>query len=190
MKSIRYLKSIKDRDPAANSYLEILLYPTVHAIVLYKVSHMFYRIKLFFIARLISQIGRFLTGIEIHPGAKIGRNLFIDHGLGTVIGETTIIHDNVTIYQGVTLGGTGKESGKRHPTIGSNTVIGAGAKILGNIYIASGSKIGAGSVVLKDTTSNSTAVGIPAKIISEKIDTHHNIASLDDGVKIFNDMRI
>lgn len=164
----RYLKSIKERDPAANSYLEILLlYPTVYALAFYKVSHLLYRIHLHFLARLLSQTARLLTGIEIHPGAKIGKNLFIDHGAGTVIGATTVIHENVTIYQGVTLGGTGKETGKRHPTIGADSIIGAGAKILGPINIGPGSKIGANSVVLKDTTTNSTAVGIPARIIDK-----------------------
>lgn len=186
---INYLKSIKERDPAANSYFQILLlYPTVHVMALYKISHFLHNIRLYFLARLISQIGRFLTGIEIHPGAKIGKNLFIDHGMGTVIGETTIIGDNITIYQGVTLGGTGKDVGKRHPTIGANSIIGAGAKILGPIYIAPGSKIGANSVVLKDTVKNSTAVGIPARVIPSK--SENEIAILNNGIEIFNDMKI
>ncbi|MBF4693171.1 serine O-acetyltransferase EpsC [Fusibacter ferrireducens] len=161
-----HLDNILNSDPAARSYLEVLLlYPSVHAVAAYRVSHFLYEHKLFFMARLISQTSRLFTGIEIHPGATIGHALFIDHGMGVVVGETTIIGDYVTIYQGATLGGTGKDTGKRHPTIGDRVVIGAGAKILGPIHIAAGSKVGAGSVVLKDTKTESTAVGIPARVI-------------------------
>ena len=162
----RHLDNILNSDPAARSYLEVmLLYPSVHAVAAYRVSHFLYEHKFFFMARLISQTSRLFTGIEIHPGATIGHALFIDHGMGVVVGETTIIGDYVTIYQGATLGGTGKDTGKRHPTIGDRVVIGAGAKILGPIHIAAGSKVGAGSVVLKDTKTESTAVGIPARVI-------------------------
>ncbi len=161
-----HLDNILNNDPAARTYLEVfLLYPSVHAVGAYRIANFLYRHKRFFAARLISQVARFFTGIEIHPGATIGHALFIDHGTGVVIGETTIIGDHVTIYQGATLGGTGKDTGKRHPTIGDRVVIGAGAKILGPIHIAAGSKIGAGSVVLKDTKTESTAVGIPARVI-------------------------
>ncbi len=161
-----HLDNILNSDPAARSYLEVLLlYPSVHAVAAYRVSNFLYKHKFFFMARLISQTSRFFTGIEIHPGATIGHALFIDHGMGVVVGETTIIGDYVTIYQGATLGGTGKDTGKRHPTIGDRVVIGAGAKILGPIHIAAGSKVGAGSVVLKDTKTESTAVGIPARVI-------------------------
>lgn len=166
---INYLNYIKEIDPAARTYLEILLYPTVHAIFIYRVSNFFYLHKMYFLARLFSQIGRFLTGIEIHPGAKIGKCLFIDHGMGVVIGETSIIGNNVTIYQGVTLGGTGKELGKRHPTVEDNVIIGAGSQIIGSITIAKGTKVGAGSVVLANTKEESTVVGIPSRIIDKKI---------------------
>ena len=167
MKRIKeYLKFIKENDPAAKSYAEIiLLYPSVHAMGLYRMANFMYRHHRFFAARFLSQLGRFLTGIEIHPGATIGKALFIDHGTGVVIGETAVIGDYVTIYQGVTLGGTGKDTGKRHPTIGDRVTIGAGAKILGPIHIAAGTKIGAGSVVLTDTKTESTAVGVPARVI-------------------------
>lgn len=161
-----YLDSVKERDPAARSYLEvILLYPSVHAIALYRAANWLFRHKRFFAARFLSQFARWMTGIEIHPAATIGKGLFIDHGMGVVIGETTEIGDNVTLYQGVTLGGTGKDKGKRHPTIGDNVVIGSGAKILGPITVASGSKIGANSVVLNNVESFSTAVGIPARMV-------------------------
>lgn len=161
---IKDIDSVFDRDPAARNRLEVfLLYPHINAIICHKISHFFYTKKLYFLARVVSNISRFSTGIEIHPGAKIGMGLFIDHGMGVVIGETAEIGNNVTMYHGVTLGGTGNEKGKRHPTIGDNVVIGAGAKVLGNIYIGSGTKIGANSVVLKNTSRNSTVVGIPAK---------------------------
>ena len=163
---MKYLKSIQERDPASKSQLGIFFcYPCVHAIISHRINHFLYKIKLKGLARFLSQVSRFFTQIEIHPGAVIGKNLLIDHGCGVVIGETAIVGDNCTIYQGVTLGGTGKESGKRHPTIGNNVFIGSGAKILGNIIIGDNVKIGANSVVLKDIPSNSTAVGIPAKII-------------------------
>lgn len=161
------IQAVFDRDPAAKSLLEVLLcYPGLHAIMMHRVAHFFYRHKMYLIARIISQISRFLTGIEIHPGAKIGEGLFIDHGAGVVIGETAEIGDNVTIYQGVTLGGTGKEKGKRHPTIGNNVVISAGAKILGSFKVGDNSKIGAGSVVLKPVPPNSTVVGVPGKVVT------------------------
>lgn len=155
-------KNIQEKDPAASSLLEvILLYPGFHVLLFYKISHFLYRKRLLFLARLISQIGRFLTGIEIHPGAKIGRRLFIDHGMGIVIGETAKIGDDCTIYHGVTLGGTGKDTFKRHPTLGNHVMVGAGTKILGPIEIGDHVKIGAGSIVLKSVQSNCTAVGVP-----------------------------
>ncbi len=158
---VGYFQSIKNRDPAARCALEILLfYPGVHALIWYRVAHFFYKIKLKFIAHWISYSTRLFTGIEIHPGAKIGKNLFIDHGHGVVIGQTAIIGDNCTIYQNATLGGTGKEHNKRHPTLGNNVVVGAGAKILGNITIGNNVKIGANSVVLKDVPDNCTVVGV------------------------------
>ncbi len=163
-----YLDNIKDKDPAARSYLEIiLLYPSVHAIAIYRIAHWLYNKRFTFLARLLSQLGRFFTGIEIHPAATIGKGLFIDHGMGVVIGETTIIGDYVTLYQGVTLGGTGKDTGKRHPTIESHVTIGSGAKVLGPIVIREGTKIGANSVVLKETVDYSTVVGIPAKTVDK-----------------------
>lgn len=169
-KNLKYdIKNILENDPAAKSALEVLLlYPSIHALIFYRVAHSLYNKRLFFIARLFSQLGRFLTGIEIHPGAKIGKGLFIDHGMGVVIGETAEIGDNVTIYHGVTLGGTGKEKGKRHPTVGDNAIIGTGAKVLGPILIGTGAKIGANAVVLQDVPAKATAVGIPAKIINTK----------------------
>lgn len=159
------IRCAQKKDPAARSFLEILfLYQGLHALVSYRVSHFFYKAHLFFIARMISQISRFITGIEIHPGARIGSGLFIDHGMGVVVGETAVIGDNVLLYQGVTLGGTGIEKGKRHPTIGSNVVIGAGANILGNITVGDNSYIGANAVVIKDVPANSTVVGVPGRI--------------------------
>lgn len=167
---IRFIKSIIndidsvfDRDPAARNRLEVfLLYPHIKAIIAYRISHKLYKKQHFFLARWISTIGRHKSGIEIHPGATIGKGLFIDHGMGVVIGETAVVGDNVTMFHGATLGGTGNEKGKRHPTVGDNVTIGASAKILGNIYIASGTKVGANAVVLHDTKPNSTMVGIPA----------------------------
>ncbi|HHV76308.1 MAG TPA: serine O-acetyltransferase [Syntrophothermus lipocalidus] len=162
----RDIEVVFERDPAARSVLEVVLcYPGFHAIVFHRIAHYFYCHRFFLIARLISHISRFLTGIEIHPGARIGRGFFIDHGSGVVIGETTEIGDNVTIYQGVTLGGTGKQKGKRHPTIGNNVVISAGAKVLGSFTVGDNSKIGAGSVVLKSVPPNSTVVGVPGRLV-------------------------
>lgn len=160
------IRVIRDRDPAATSDLEVaLLYSGFHAVLFYRVSHKLYENKKFFAARLISQSARFLTGIEIHPGAKIGRGLFIDHGSGVVIGETAEIGDNCTLYQGVTLGGTGKHVGKRHPTLGNNVMVGSGAKVLGPFRIGDNSKIAANAVVLDEIPENCTAVGIPARVV-------------------------
>lgn len=159
------IRAAQRRDPAAKSFLEVvLLYQGLHALVVFRVSHIFYRMHLFFLARLLSQGARFFTGIEIHPGARIGRRFFVDHGMGVVIGETSIIGDDVLLYQGVTLGGTGIVTGKRHPTIGNNVVIGAGAKVLGNIAIGDNSYIGSNAVVIKDVPPNSTVVGVPGRI--------------------------
>jgi len=163
------IKTVKERDPAAKSALEVLLlYPGLHALVFYRISHQLWQLKIPIIPRWLSQSARFFTGIEIHPGAKIGKNFFIDHGMGVVIGETSIIGDNVLLYQGATLGGTGKETGKRHPTLGYNVVVGAGAKILGNITIGDNSYIGANAVVIKNVPSNSTVVGIPGRITKQE----------------------
>ncbi len=160
------IRSVFDRDPAAKNTFEVLLcYSGLHAVWFYRVNHWLWRHGLCTLARFLSQVARFLTGIEIHPGASIGRRLFIDHGMGVVIGETTLVADDVTLYQGVTLGGTGKEQGKRHPTLGNNVVVGAGAKILGNITIGENCRVGAGSVVLRDVPENSTIVGVPGHII-------------------------
>ena len=159
-------KNIRDKDPAARNVLEvILLYPGFHVLVTHKIAHFLYRHKCFFLARLVSQLARHLTGIEIHPGATIGNKLFIDHGMGIVFGETTEIGDNCTIYHGVTLGGTGKDTGKRHPTLGNNVLIGARAKVLGPVYIGDNVRVGAGSVVLKNLPANATAVGVPAEVV-------------------------
>lgn len=155
-------KNIQAKDPAVRGFFEVLiLYPGFHILIFHRIAHFLYKRKLLFLARLISQVGRFFTGIEIHPGAKIGKRLFIDHGMGIVIGETAEIGDNCTIYHQVTLGGTGKDKLKRHPTIGNNVLIGAGTKILGPIVIGDNVKIGAGSVVLKSVEENSTVVGVP-----------------------------
>ncbi len=160
------IAAVRQRDPAAKSDLEILLlYSGVHAILAYRVAHKLYLSKHYFSARAISQLARHFTGIEIHPGATIGKGFFIDHGTGVVIGETAEIGDNCIIYQGVTLGGTGKDVGKRHPTIGNNVMIGAGAKVLGPFYIGDNSKVAANAVVLKEIPENCTAVGIPAKVV-------------------------
>jgi serine O-acetyltransferase len=158
--------TIFERDPAATGYLEVLLtYSGLHALWFYRVAHFFFKRKWYFIARAISQIARFFTGIEIHPGAKIGRRFFIDHGAGVVIGETCEIGDDVTLYQGVTLGGTGKEKGKRHPTLKDGVLVATGAKVLGSITVGENAKIGANSVVLKDVPDDSTVVGIPGKVV-------------------------
>ena len=159
-------RSIRDRDPAARTTLEVvLLYQGFHALFYHRQAHWLYQHKHFFLARALSQFARHMTGIEIHPGAKIGRKLFIDHGMGIVFGETTEIGDNCTIYHGVTLGGTGKDTGKRHPTLGNNVLIGAGTKVLGPVYIGDNVRVGAGSVVLKNLPANCTAVGVPAEVV-------------------------
>ena len=159
-------KNIRDKDPAARNVLEVIvLYLGFHVLVTHRIAHFLYRKHLFFLARLVSQLSRHLTGIEIHPGAQIGRKLFIDHGMGIVFGETTEIGDNCTIYHGVTLGGTGKDTGKRHPTLGNNVLIGAGAKVLGPVNIGDNVRVGAGSVVLQNLPANATAVGVPAEVV-------------------------
>lgn len=163
------IKSTRERDPAAKGFLEIIfLYPGLHAIMAHRINHALWKMKVPFLPRALSQIARLLTGIEIHPGAQIGKGLFIDHGMGVVVGETSIVGDNVTLFQGVTLGGTGKETGKRHPTIGSNVVIGAGAKVLGNIMVGDNSYIGANAVILRDVPPNATVVGVPGHITRQE----------------------
>ena len=168
------LGAYQARDPAARSKLEIfLLYPGVHAIIFHRVSHWLYRHRLFFLARFNSQLARHLTGIEIHPGAQIGRRLVIDHGMGIVIGETTEIGDDCLIYHGVTLGGTGKDHGKRHPTLGNNVMVSAGAKVLGPFKVGDGARIAANAVVLTEIPPQATAVGVPARVVriaGEKVD--------------------
>lgn len=156
---------IKERDPAIHSPMEVFLYPSFKVLLHYRVAHKLYEKKHYFLARWVSQRGVRKTGIEIHPGAQIGKGLFIDHGTGVIIGETTIIGDNCTLYQGVTLGGTGKEHGKRHPTLGNNVMVSAGAKVLGSFKIGDNSKIGAGSVVLEEVPPNSTVVGVPGRVV-------------------------
>jgi serine O-acetyltransferase len=170
------IEVIFEQDPAARNYLEVILtYSGLHAIWAHRIAHTLYKKRFFFLARIISQISRFFTGIEIHPGAKVGSRFFIDHGMGVVIGETCEIGDNVTVFQGVTLGGTGKEKGKRHPTIQDNVLIATGAKVLGSIVVGENSKIGAGSVVLKEVPPNSTVVGIPGRVV------------MRDGVRVRHD---
>jgi serine O-acetyltransferase len=165
------IDTIFREDPAAKSVLEILFcYPGFHAILFHRLAHKLYKAGFTTLARIISQISRFLTGIEIHPGAQIGRRFFIDHGMGVVIGETTVIGDDCLLYQGVTLGGTGKERGKRHPTLGNHVVVGSGAKVLGNITIGNHVRIGAGSVVLKSVPDHSTVVGVPGRIVRSRLD--------------------
>lgn len=160
------IKAVLERDPAARNWFEVILcYSGFHAILLHRIAHFFQNKNMKLFARIISQLNRFFTGIEIHPGAKIGKGLFIDHGMGVVIGETTEIGNNVTIYQGATLGGTGKETGKRHPTIGDNVVISCGAKVLGPFKVGDNSKIGAGAVVLKEVPKDCTVVGVPGRIV-------------------------
>ena len=164
------IKTIYEKDPAAENLLEVLLcYPGLHALIMHRIAHKLNYWKIPLIPRIISNISRFFTGIEIHPSARIGRRFFIDHGMGVVIGATTIIGDDVLLYQGVTLGGTGNEHGKRHPTLGNNIVVGSGAKVLGNIEIGSNSRIGAGSVVVDSVPENSTVVGIPGRIVRQKL---------------------
>ncbi len=196
------IESIKQHDPAAKSTLEVLLlYPGLHALFMHRIAQWFYNKKLCFISRLISQISKFFTGIEIHPGAKIGKNLFIDHGAGVVIGETTEIGDNVMIYQGVTLGGTGKDKGKRHPTIGNNVLISTGAKILGPFKVGDNAKIGANAVVLAEVPPNITVVGVwKGETITKHLDfkclncenflisTHtYNLAVKNKNIKVYKD---
>lgn len=166
------IATIKENDPAARSTLEIVLtYPTFWAVVFYHIAHFLHEHRLLLLARMVSTFARFVTGVEIHPGAKIGRRFFIDHGMGIVIGETAEVGDDVQIFHGVTLGGTGKEKGKRHPTVGNNVLLSAHAQIIGNITIGDNSKIGAGAVVLKDIPPNATAVGVPAKVVKKDGET-------------------
>ncbi len=163
------IKTVFERDPAARSLIEVLTcYPGLRAIWMHRVAHFLWKKGFRLLARMISEFSRFLNGIEIHPGAQIGRRFFIDHGMGVVIGETTIIGDDCTLYQGVTLGGTGKEKGKRHPTLGNGVVVGAGAKILGNITIGDNARIGAGSVVVRSVPPNCTVVGVPGRIVKRR----------------------
>jgi len=194
-KKLNYdLERVLNEDPAAKSKLEVLLlYPCIHALISYRIAHFLYSKKRFFLARLISQLARFFTGIEIHPGAKIGKGLFIDHGMGVVIGETAEIGDNVTLYHGVTLGGTGKDVGKRHPTIEDDVLIGTGAKVLGPITVGKGAKIGSNAVVLRNVPAKATAVGSAAKNI-ERTTATPTIIEINDikgrKKKIFNEMVI
>lgn len=181
MKLKNQIKSMKEKDPSIKSSIEVILYPGFWILICHSLAHKLYKKKLFFVSRLISQLGRFFTGIEIHPGAIIGEGLFIDHGMGVVIGETCRIGDNVIIYQGVTLGGTGKEKGKRHPTIGNNVLIGSGVKVLGPIKIGDNSRIGAGSVVLQNIEPNSTVVGVPGRAIKRKEQLNKSTETLDHG---------
>ncbi|NLV99984.1 MAG: serine O-acetyltransferase [Clostridiales bacterium] len=176
------IQAVLDRDPAARNKLEVILcYSGFHAVILHRLAHWFYNRGLRLTARLISQFSRFITGIEIHPAAKIGEGLFIDHGMGVVIGETAEIGSNVTIYQGATLGGTGKETGKRHPTIGNNVVISSGAKILGPFKVGDNSKIGANAVVLREVEPNCTVVGVPGKIVRKD---NKRVASVRDEIDL------
>ncbi|MFV0343544.1 MAG: serine O-acetyltransferase EpsC [Anaerocolumna sp.] len=191
---IGYIKDeisiIRERDPAIKTNLEVFLYPSFKAILRYRIAHKLYQKKHYFLARWYSQRTVRKTGIEIHPGATIGKGLFIDHGHGVVIGETSIVGDNVTLYQGVTLGGTGKESGKRHPTIGNNVMVSAGAKILGSFTVGENSKIGAGSVVLSEVPPNSTVVGVPGRIVKRdnmKI-PRHDMDQVHLPDPVFNDL--
>ena len=164
------IATIYEKDPAARSIWEVLFcYPGLHALILHRIAHKLNYWHWYFIARCVSNFSRFMTGIEIHPNARIGRRFFIDHGMGVVIGETAIIGDDVLLYQGVTLGGTGNEHGKRHPTLGNNVVVGSGAKVLGNIEIGSNCRIGAGSVVIDSVPENSTVVGVPGRIVRQKL---------------------
>ena len=176
----RDIEAVRDRDPAARNILEILLaYPGLHALWIHRLAHRLWKLGVPVVPRLISHLNRWLTGIEIHPGARIGKGVFIDHGMGVVIGETAEVGDNVTIYQGVTLGGTGKEKGKRHPTVGKNVVIAAGAKVLGPITIGDDSRVGAGAVVIRDVPPRCTVVGVPGKVVVREgepvIDLHHEL---------------
>lgn len=170
------IQVIYDKDPAATNILEVLLcYPGLHALIAYRFAHRLYKWHIPLLPRVISYLTRIITGIEIHPGAKIGRRFFIDHGEGVVIGETTIIGDDVLIYQQVTLGGTGKEHGKRHPTLENNVIVGAGAKVLGNIKIGAGTRIGAGSVVVDDVPENCTVIGVPGRIVQRQFVSENGV---------------
>jgi len=170
------IQTIFDNDPAAKTLLEVVLcYPGLHALLLHRAAHKLYKKEIPLLPRLISNISRIITGVEIHPGAQIGKQFFIDHGMGVVIGETTIIGDNVLVYQGVTLGGTGKETGKRHPTLKNDIVVGSGAKILGNITIGNNVRVGAGSVVIENVPDDSTVVGIPGRVVVHKGQKNHNL---------------
>ena len=184
------IRAYKARDPAARSSLEIfLLYPGLHALIYHRVAHWLYRRKLLFLARCVSQWSRHFTGIEIHPGATIGRRLVIDHGMGIVIGETTVIGDDVLLYQGVTLGGTGKEKGKRHPTLGNNVMVGCGAKILGPFTVGDNARVASNAVVLSEIPPDSTAVGVPARVVrvaGERVDYTSNV----DQIHILDPVRI
>jgi serine O-acetyltransferase len=174
------IRKIRENDPAAKSYLEVILcYPGLHALWFHKIAHFLYKIKLNLLARYINYLARFFTGIDIHPGAKIAKGIMIDHGMGVVIGETSEIGKGCLIYQGVTLGGTGKESGKRHPTLKENVVVGSGAKVLGNIIIGANVRIGAGSVVMRDVPDNCTVVGIPGRVVKTNLQNENNM--LDHG---------
>jgi serine O-acetyltransferase len=188
LKTIRSdIKAVFDNDPAARSVFEVIItYSGLHAIWSHRVSHWFYQKRMYTLARIISQVARFFTGIEIHPGAQIGKRLFIDHGMGIVIGETCEIGDDVLMYHGVTLGGTGKETGKRHPTIGNNVLLSAGAKIIGSFYVGDNARIGANAVVLHEVPSDATVIGIPGRIVKrnglriDRLDHSHNIDPLMD----------
>ncbi len=185
------IQVIRERDPAIKSNMEVFLYPSFRAILYYRVSHFLYKHKQYFFARLVSQRAVRKTGIEIHPGATIGKGFFIDHGSGVIIGETSIIGDNVTLYQGVTLGGTGKEQGKRHPTLEDNVLVGAGAKVLGSLTVGENSKIGAGSVVLHDVPPNCTVVGVPGRVVrskGEKIPPREELDQVDLPDPVSNDI--
>jgi serine O-acetyltransferase len=185
-----HIQAIKREDPAAKNALEVLLcYPGLHAVLIHRVAHWFYEKRMFVLARFISQIARFLTGIEIHPGARIGERLFIDHGLGVVIGETADIGDDVLLYQGVTLGGTGNVRGKRHPTLGKRVVVGTGASVLGDIRLGDDVKVGAGSVVVHSVPDGCTVVGIPAKVVRTRTEAlgaleHGRVAACAEGEAI------
>lgn len=183
---MRLIKAIKDRDPAVRSSVEVLLYPGFWCMFFHRPCHRLYKMRLYFLARLISQLARFLTGIEIHPGAKIGKGVFIDHGMGVVIGETCIIGDDVHIFHNVTLGGTGKEKGPRHPVIGNGVIIGTGATILGRIHVGENAKIGAGAIVLEDVPAGVTYVcekARPKKIRNTPEDLKNKIAEINELVK-------
>ena len=180
MKLRKLIHAIRQQDPAIRSGIEVLLYQGFWAMFFHKIAHRLYRCRLYFLSRAVSQYARFRTGIEIHPGAKIGNGVFIDHGAGVVIGETCVIGDNVTIYQGVTLGGTGKDTGKRHPTVESNVIIGTEAIILGPITIGEGAKIGAGAIVIKDVPPGATIVGEPARNTKEEASVRAEIAKIKE----------